>query len=329
MPDGSLPDDLPADALQRLSPPAAVDDRVTVRYRLDDGSATDVVGWITRLTGQQVWVRSSRSGQETGIDRERIILAKRVPPAMGGPAPALTSAAGLEQIAKNSWIADTEQLGEWTLRTGGGFTSRANSCLAVGDPGVSMATAAATVCRQYRARHLQPQIQVITNSREEAGLRQLGWQPAADSSAVLAIGLVGLLNGHPRNRSVTISDRLTPQWWQAFQRSGPAPDIARRLLAGVPPVGLAQLTAADGRVVSIGRGQVSDGWLGLTALWTNPEHRQRGLAATIMRELGHWAARHRARNAYLQVGYDNPAAIAAYQRIGFVVHHDYRYLLPP
>ena len=30
-----------------------------------------------------------------------------------------------------------EPLGEWTLRAGGGFTGRANSCHAVGDPGTA------------------------------------------------------------------------------------------------------------------------------------------------------------------------------------------------
>jgi ribosomal protein S18 acetylase RimI-like enzyme len=338
MPNRSLPDDLPADALQRLYPPAAVDDRVTVRYRLDDGSASDVVGWITRLNGRQVWVQSSRSGRETTVARARIILARRIPPAMGGPPPSRTSAAELEQIAKNSWMADAQQLGEWTLRTGDGFTSRANSCLAVGDPGVDMPAAATAICRHYATRQLRPRAQVIRDSPEETGLMRLGWQPESDGSSImLAIGLVRLIDDHPRDRSVVISEELAPPWWQAFQRYESAPDVARRMLIDVPPVGLAHVNAArdtsaatdSDKVVAIGRGQVSNGWLGLTTFWTDPGYRQRGLAAAIMRELGHWAARLQTRNAYLQVGSANRAAVTAYQRIGFTVHHHYRYLVPP
>jgi N-acetylglutamate synthase len=48
----------------------------------------------------------------------------------------------------------------------------------------------------------------------------------------------------------------------------------------------------------------------------------------MMSALGHWAARHGARYAYVQVATINEPAIAAYRRLGFVPHHSYLYLAP-
>ena len=68
------------------------------------------------------------------IERSKIIAARRVPAAAGGPDPRRISAADLQRHALLGWLAWHEPLGEWTLRAGGGFTRRANSCHAVGDP---------------------------------------------------------------------------------------------------------------------------------------------------------------------------------------------------
>lgn len=322
------------DPLDRISPAVAVEDRVTVRYRLEDGSATDVVGWITDLNSTQVQVRSSRSGDRTAVPRRRIILAKRVPPAMGGPPPSRTPAAELEQIAATGWAADFAPLGDWTMRTAAGFTARANSCLAAGDPGIDIPAAARIVSEHYAGLGLEPMAQVVRDSPEEGRLEELGWRRTRSTAVVLAAPVGRLINDRPRNRSVIISDELSTVWWQAFQRYRPAPEIARRILVGTAPVGLAHLTQdppdeQDRYAVAIGRGHVHAGWLGLTAVWTDPAHRRRGSAATIMRELGHWGARHGARNAYVQVDSCNDTALRIYERMGFAIHHSYCYLTAP
>jgi len=49
----------------------------------------------------------------------------------------------------------------------------------------------------------------------------------------------------------------------------------------------------------------------------------------VMAALVDWSAEQGARTAYLQTRGDNPGALALYDQIGFVTHHEYRYLAAP
>lgn len=325
-----IPPRPPADPLAAIRPLVRVDDRVTVRYRLADGSATDVLGWVVTLDDRTVRVRSLPD-RETVVARSSIILARRVPPARGGRTPQRYSAAELERAAVRGWMADSEPLGDWILRSGGGFTGRANSCLAVGDPALPYAAAATAIIDYYRRHDLPPLAQVVAGSAEEEQLRTLGWRDSYVPTAVLAQPLAALLGDTRPDRQVRIDADLTAHWWRAYRQFRPvgaAAGAARRILTGPPPVALASVSDPDGAVIAVGRGQVSADWLGVSALWTAPDHRRRGLATTIVHALGHWAARHGARNVYLQVARGNTAALAAYARMGFAHHHDYLYLAP-
>lgn len=61
----------------------------------------------------------------------------------------------LETVAAQGWRAPEEApLGRWLLRAARGFTGRANSALAAGDPGMPLAEAVTGVCDWYAARGL-------------------------------------------------------------------------------------------------------------------------------------------------------------------------------
>lgn len=320
------------DPLAQLVPPVRIDDRVTIRYRLDDGSATDVVGWVTELGPAGVAVLSP-GDRRTTVARERIILAKHVPPARGGRAPQRWSPDELERAAAPGWIADHRPLGEWLLRSGNGFTGRANSCLAIGDPGRPYEQATRIVAGFYTDLGLEPRVQTVAGGPVERRLRDLGWVETYVRTTVMTQTLARLIGDHRRNPRVEIGSELTEDWWQAYldyrlvRDDVIDHDVARRILSGPQPVGLAAIRTG-GMIAALGRGQVSNEWLGIAGLWTRPEQRRKGLATMIMIELGHWAARMGARNAYLQVERGNNSAIAAYERSGFVRHHDYLYLRP-
>jgi predicted GNAT family acetyltransferase len=101
-------------------------------------------------------------------------------------------------------------------------------------------------------------------------------------------------------------------------------------LDGHPPRAFASVAGpTSGELTAIARGHVNGSWLGIASIWTDPAWRRRGRATAMVRSLGHWAARRGARDAYLQVARQNTEAHAAYGRLGFVVHHSYRYLQAP
>jgi N-acetylglutamate synthase len=314
---------------------ALPDERWVVRYGLPGGSATDVIGWIEALDETTVRLAAVDSTGHV-IERSMIIAARRAPVAAGGPDPRRISAHDLERHALRGWLAWCEPLGEWTLRAGGGFTGRANSCHAVGDPGVSMQQAAEQIIGFATANAIAPMAQVIEGSREERAIRDLGWVSTYQPAAVLVSRLADFLLDRPREPAVQIRETLDPDWEQAYQQSRPNsadPAIVRMILDGRPPRAFAAVAGQGpgdhSELVAIARGHRSDDWLGLASIWARPDQRQRGLATAMMAALGHWAARQGVRYAYVQVSTANNSAIAAYTRLGFVHHHRYLYLAPP
>lgn len=302
-----------------------------LRTRQADGSATDLVGWLTDLGPATVDLQLAPD-EIRQVPRAAIIVARRAPAAAGGPDPRRTSAEQLEWAALPGWVAVSEPLGQWTLRAAGGFTGRANSALAVGDPGTALPEAAERVIG-FAAQHgIAPWAQVIVGSEADAGLVGLGWQPVYVVTDVLACRLTVLLGDDLPDRRVLVEEVLTDAWWRAYGRSRPHdadPVLLRMILDGHPPRALASVPGADGEPAAIARGHVSGPWLGIASVWTDPGRRREGLATAMMRGLGHWAARLAARYAYLQVAQENAGAHAAYGRLGFVLHHSYRYLQAP
>jgi ribosomal protein S18 acetylase RimI-like enzyme len=312
---------------------ALLGERWVVRYRLPDGSATDVIGWIDVLDPTSVRLVTVDATQV--IERSMIIAARRGPAAAGGLDPRRISAHELQRHALPGWLAWHSSLGEWTLRAGGGFTRRANSCHAVGDPGVPIEQAVEKIISFAFSNDIAPMAQVIDGSAEERALRRLGWTSSDQPTAVLVSRLADLLADRSVAHAVTISDALERDWELTYQQSRPnSADaaIVRMILEGNRPRAFAAV-ADQGRddrseLVAIARGHQHEDWLGLAAIWTRNDRRRRGVATAMTVALGHWAARQGARYAYMQVATGNAPAIAAYTKLGFVDHHAYRYLVP-
>ena len=86
--------------------------------------------------------------------------------------------ADLELVAARGWQGrETDRLGDWLLRAGGGFTGRANSALVVGDPGTAVADAVDAVARWYSARGLRPCAQLPGRQARaaDAAFAAAGW----------------------------------------------------------------------------------------------------------------------------------------------------------
>ncbi|MGI8459105.1 MAG: GNAT family N-acetyltransferase [Propionibacteriaceae bacterium] len=314
-------------------------ERCVIRYRLPDGSATDVIGELVDVDEQRLAI-SPRPRELVAIQRRDVIMIKVVPEIPRGRAPARTSPAELEQIAALGWVDRYEPLGGWWLRAAGGFTGRANSACAVGDPGLPL-TAAARVVIDFAAAHgIRPLAQVVLGSAEDTGLTSLGWHETHATTDVLVLRLSELVGTRSADPAVEVDEHLDEAWLTAFRRCRPFEadeTVVRRILAGQgSTVGLGTIRAGDHVQdrgpeprISIGRAHVTNGWVGVTALWTDPRRRGEGHATALLVALGRWAARRGARNAYLQVAQRNVDARQAYGRLGFVPHHTYRYLSPP
>ena len=262
------------------------------------------------------------------IPRADVHLVKAVPAA---PVDVLA----LEEVAVAGWPApDTRWLGRWLLRAAEGFTGRANSVLPLGEPGRPLDAALAEVEAWYGERGLPARMVIPTPAREalDAALAARGWTDYNHVEVLTAdVGVtLAALPEHPDLPPVTVEDAPSDDWIGAYhyRGGGPLPQVGRVIMTGSRRPGFA-VVRSGGAVLAIGRASVDDGWVGVTAVEVDPEHRRRGLGGHVMRELLRWAAGHGAESAYLQVARENAAALALYDRLGFARHHRYHYRIVP
>jgi len=241
----------------------------------------------------------------------------------------------LEAVAALGWRAPEQApLGQWLLRSADGFTGRANSALAAGDPGMSLADAVAAVRAWYAARGLPAMIAVPYrlgrpgNNPVDQVLDREGWSTRAGPAVVMTAAAAEVARSGPAGEA-----ELCPEpdqaWLDLYRyRGNLPPPVARRLLLSAPFQAFARIQRG-GRTVAIGRVAVAGGWGGLTAVEVDPGHRRAGLATAITAALARAAAGHGAASLYLQVEEDNQAARALYARSGFTDHHGYHYRVGP
>ncbi|WP_343059821.1 GNAT family N-acetyltransferase [Micromonospora jinlongensis] len=155
-----------------------------------------------------------------------------------------------------------------------------------------------------------------------------GQAGAAGEQADIAGGQAGGAGGQARRwESVVVELATAPsEGWLAVAagRKGGLPDAARHVLTAVDQVRFAH-GYVDGTLVAVGRGTVTGQgrWLGLSLIEVSPVARRQGLARQVIHELAAWGVSAGATRAFLQVEQHNTAAVALYQRLGFVTHHTY------
>jgi N-acetylglutamate synthase len=241
----------------------------------------------------------------------------------------------LEEAAAGGWRAPEEtRLGAWLLRAAGGFTGRANSVLATGDPGMPLADAVVEVIRWYAARGLPAMVSVaypIGDPRADPVDRFLagrGWLVRSGAATVMTAVSAAVADAAAAER-VDLDAEPDEPWLARYRFRGRAvPPIARRLLLSAPWQRFASVREA-GRTIAVGRVAVADGWAGLTAVEVDPAHRRRGLARAITGALAAAAVQRGAASLYLQVEDGNSAARTLYRQAGFSDHHGYHYRVAP
>lgn len=282
--------------------PHLVGQRVVVRRLLPDGRATDLLGVCTGWYDDALALDSEREGP-VRIPLADVVTGKPVPPraSVRARVPAreveLRSFAGWPEVAR-------EALGAWVLRSappmGGRLLKRANSVLAMGDPGVPVPEAADAVVAAYRRLGRRPLAQVEAGSSTEAALAGLGWAPVAGGESLTQLAAVAQVG------------RRLP----APPEDVEAEEGTERLRA-VLPGGAAEVGAS-----------LDGDWLCVHSLHVAPEARRRGLARLALAEVLDWGAARGARTVWLHVQPDNAPALALYDALGFRTHHANRYLSP-
>jgi N-acetylglutamate synthase len=322
-----------------------VGQRVVVRHRLPDGSATDVLGELVRADAESLRVRTRHGDVEVPL--ATVVAGKVVPPRpVRAARPHLAvSIADLERTAAAHWRPpDSHALGEWLLRACGGFTGRANSCLLVGDPGRPPAQALAEVCEWYRSRGLRAWVclpsavpgGVPADAPEHLAeqLRPAGWRErtgagalvyTAAVEAVVAGGSAVAARALAPGLRVQRTDRPDEGWLGGFHYHGaPVPAEGLELLVSAPEqVFVSFLDGAT--TVAVARGSLGGGWAALTAVEVDPAYRRGGLGTRLLGMVAEWAADRGVRSIVLQVHVGNGPAQRIYAAAGFAVHHRYDY----
>lgn len=295
--------------------PHVVGQRVVVRRILPErgptgGPAfTDVLGtclaWGDETCVVQPDGRGSR--EPVTIPIRLIVSGKPVPPRASvrhrvTPREAESHVAAL-------WELETEPLGGWLLRTDpapvGRLRRRANSCLAMGDPGLPFAEAEQAVRDFYAERDRPAWVHVEAGSAVEEAFLERGWSQLSDGDADFQLGSLAqarrAVDVRPLPEGVT--PRLTT--------------VSRHATASY---------ARGGDEVARGSATLDGDWLGLHSLHVAPTWRRRGLAVHLIDQLLEWGAEQGARTVWLHAETDNEPARALYASLGLVTHHTARYL---
>ena len=290
---------------------------------------TDVLGVLVAFDTPSLAVERE-DGELVTILRADLVTGKPIPPR--AVARMRISADALQRICAAGWVApDHEQLGDWLLRAASGFTSRANSVLATGDPGVPLRAALDQVEGYYRDRGLIPLAQVVDGSTRMDELGGLGWEsrPGSPGALVLMASVAQARRVLPAGAGVgdvVLLDEPTDAWLRLYGRAADHPEaVVRSVLTGGDTVVFAQLGSP---AMSIGRAVVTGDWVGLYAVEVAAGHRRRGAGSAVTSALLTWGASLGALSAYLQTLEDNAAAAGLFSRFGFETHHAYRYLTP-
>lgn len=274
----------------------------------------DVVGHLVAANDEWLVVLPEDRGADW-VPRSEVQAIRRVPERVPLP---ISPAAALERMLDLTWPGlRRARLGGWVIRGAHGKTQRANSVLAVGEPGLPFAEAYA-LAEEWAGESLP--VQVVLGSREADEALAMGWEMASPS--VVMVAEASAVAHEVGSRLFVVADAPDPAWLRVF-RGGEGDDDR-----------IAEMCAAPGRYLrlgehAVGRLALARSWGVISCVEVAPDARGQGLGKAVTRALAAEAVHLGARYLALQVEEGNAAARALYASEGYAEHHRYGYLRPP
>jgi len=287
---------------------------------------TDVLGVCVSWADGRCVVRQ-QEGDLVEMATADIVSGKPVP-----PRPSVhrrLSAEEADRLAVPGWQpVESEPLGAWVLRASGGFSSRGNSVLALGDPGLPLEEAVGRVEQWYRTRSLAPRAQVHPGGQVSDVFARAGWTSYDETLLMLASVARVLRRLPPAREDVEpVHAQTVDAGWLATDERAARFGQAARTVMERGEVTFVTVRDERGAVLARGRGAFHGDWIGVSALWTRPDLRGSGLGSAVLRSVLDWGAERGATTSYLQVVAANTAAQELYEANGYDVHHRYGYLV--
>ena len=171
---------------------------------------------------------------------------RRRPVRRGWEVPDVTPA-DLQRICSAGWPArEQERLGDWLLRAHGGITGRANSAMAVGDPGTPLDGGAGADDRWYADRGLPPLLQLPLADPANLAMADAGWDRAArDGRAGRADRSRCSLAAPRADLRAVVEPTPSADWLSLMHDLDDDADAHVAILTGPPVVGFATLYDGD------------------------------------------------------------------------------------
>lgn len=252
----------------------------------------------------------------------------------------------LEQRSFNAWPGvRSAVMGDWLLRSSGGYTKRANSANAL-QPGAMLDAAALQHIEAWYAAQQLPcifRLSPLADAAVDGLLAQRGYawveasrmlQRCISAQDGQASPQGAAQQGQPAPslpRSFQVQHQCSDVWMQGCCRAN---GIAvaqqhwhQRIVDGIAaPCAYATL-AQDGQAVAVawGLAVLERGAVGLYDVVVAPEHRGQGLGRALVQGLVRWAAAQGALRVDLQVRGGNVVAEQLYASLGFVPAYGYHY----
>lgn len=291
--------------------PADLGRKVSIRYRSGD-QLTDVLGTLINWQDEKFTVLNKHN-HEVSVTALDIVAAKVVAPEV--------SAAWVQSMALRLWQAkDSEQIGDWVLQATGGATSRVNSALLVGLPDNEVDLSLQKVINWYQKRDLMPLVHLSSPGIFDTNLKKLDFKKTH---------LIDFLTKKTADIKpeidFIIENSLSSEWLATVnQNNGEGRKVDDFTLKSGDFVRFISLKQAN-KICATVRISAEAGFALVTNLWVSESLRNQKIAQNLMAAVEQLAASVGLDKIWLQVLHTNQPAQNLYKKIGYQLHHQYRY----